>query len=311
MSDTSSGLAPEIKRFDRRVTEAYVMDAIDGRGPHTHQETAQRLTNEMDPSSKGDRSRIMNVTDGAVIAGDDLWQNRRIGAGTGQIATGRNRHPERLMRPFGVVNLPKRIERDLGFGDVSEGPELTDIGLHRAMPAFDLALGLGMIRSAMDDPDAEPDEPGFEPGDRPWMGGAPRSAVIGEDRPRAAILRETRGQVLLDQFPTLVDTGEEAQAEPRMVIAHRQGMDLALAQPVVPLEVDLPQLIGGGPLELLEPAWLRGPRVNQIMAPRPRSAARCAARPPRLRRSAGSAGDWSGDAGSGPPAPPHLPPDSA
>jgi hypothetical protein len=58
-----------------------------------------------------------------------------------------------------VVAVAEAIELTLAMVEGGEVEVAQDFELKRAMEAFVLALGLRMIRTAMSDSDAEPDEP--------------------------------------------------------------------------------------------------------------------------------------------------------
>lgn len=109
------------------------------------------------------------------------------------------------------------------------------------MQPFDLALRLRMARAAMPEGDIEPDQPGTEVSQRlQRVGDPPRRTVVGQDRPREAILGEQARQQRLDGHPLLVGTGHQAQTVARMVINHDQRMDASLAQRQMAHEVQLP-----------------------------------------------------------------------
>src|ERR1700710_338870 len=120
------------------------------------------------------------------------------------------------------------------------------------MEAFVLTAALRMIRTAVDDPDAELEQPYLEP--RPALARrvSPRRAVVDEERIRQAVVAEGPLQPLAHGLAALIRTGLQAKIVARMIVHHRQRMALRIvAKPDPAFEVHLPQQVRRRHLEAL------------------------------------------------------------
>jgi hypothetical protein len=120
------------------------------------------------------------------------------------------------------------------------------------MEALVLATALRMIGTAVDDPDAELEQPYLEP--RPALARrvSPRRAVVDEERIRQSIMAEGHLKPIAHRIAALIGTGLQAQIIARMIVNHRQGMALRIvAKPYPTLEVHLPQQVRRRHLEAL------------------------------------------------------------
>src|SRR4051794_18908098 len=109
-----------------------------------------------------------------------------------------------------------------------------------------------MIGAAVDDADAELEQPYLEP--RPALPRrvSPRRAVIDEETIRQAVVAEGHLEPIAHGIAALIGTGLQAQIIARMIVHHRQRMALRfVAEPDPALEVHLPQLVRFRHLEAL------------------------------------------------------------
>src|SRR5579862_371939 len=152
---------------------------------------------------------------------------------------------ERIVRPQQVVALAKGVELVLAMFEAGEVEVAQDLELERAMEALVLALGLRMIRTAVGNPNPEPNQPQTKAGERLSPGRAPRRTVIHQHRRRQAVAAKSLGQRRAHGLLALVGAGLEHQREARMVVEHGQRMAAgAVEEREVALEVHLPQLVG-------------------------------------------------------------------
>src|SRR5579863_7012946 len=120
------------------------------------------------------------------------------------------------------------------------------------MEALVLAAALRVVGTAVDQIDAELEQPHAEPGPALARGVAPGRAVVDEDRLWQAVAAEGRDQVSLHRAALLIGAGRKARREARVVVDHGQRMAaLAAGQGDPALEVHLPQLVGRLSLEAL------------------------------------------------------------
>ena len=154
------------------------------------------------------------------------------------------------MRPFEIVDCAPGIEGALHLGEIAEALEREHLGLQRAVEALVLAAALRMIGSAVQDSDAELEQPHAEPGPALAGGIAPRVAVVDEEGLRQAVAAERQLQPVLHGAALLVGAGRKAQIVARMVVDHGQRMASAAARKRhVALEVHLPEQVGRGLLK--------------------------------------------------------------
>src|SRR4051794_7212309 len=149
------------------------------------------------------------------------------------------------MWAFEIVDRPPGIEGALHLGEIAEALQREYLGFQRAMKALVLAAALRMIGPAMDDYDAELEQPHAKPGPGLARGITPRFAVVDEEGLRQSVAAEGQFQPVLHGVALLVGTGLKAKIVARMVVHHGQGMaPPAIRKRHVPLEVHLPKLVG-------------------------------------------------------------------
>jgi hypothetical protein len=117
------------------------------------------------------------------------------------------------VRALEIVEVPPAVESALDSGLVGEPFEGEDFLLERAVEAFVLAAALRMIGPAVDDLDAELQEPDAETSPLPPRI-PPRSAVVDVDRVGQAIASKRIFDQRLDGLALLVGAGADAQREP-------------------------------------------------------------------------------------------------
>ena len=98
---------------------------------------------------------------------------------------------------------------------------------------------------------AEPHQPDLEAGPGPdaLLLMPPGRAVVGQDRPWQPPPTETRDQDALHRGQILPIGGRQGEQVAAVVVDQRQRMHPTLAQRAVAHEVELPQIVGGRPLE--------------------------------------------------------------
>src|SRR5437763_16945700 len=114
------------------------------------------------------------------------------------------------MRSFEIVDHAPSIERALRLGEVAQAFEGEHLGLQRAVKTLVLTAALRVIRSAVQNGDAELEQPHAKPG--PALPGriAPRTAIIDEECLRQPTALECQRQPLLHRAASLVGTGFQA-----------------------------------------------------------------------------------------------------
>lgn len=236
------------------LTIPHDVDAVDVRGPDTDRLACQGLADLHHPLLEPDRAMLMHAAHDIVCGIHRLGQDLRIGTRAGDIARRGDGHAQCLMRTLGVVPGPESVEDRLGMGQIHQRPPLCrNVVLDGLVAAFDLALGLGMQGTAVDDRHAEPQQPGFEATERSAVRRSPGRAVVGEDGRRQANGPEAGDQDLLDAHAAFVRTGNQRQQKAGMVVNHRQGMNTAARRERrVADEIHLPQLVRRRPFKTLK-----------------------------------------------------------
>ena len=184
------------------------------------------------------------------------------------IAAGRYLLLECLMWPLEVIDLAPLIERALHFGEITEASKREYFILERTVEALVLAAALRVIGPAVQDVDAELQEPHTKPGPACFRGIAPGPAVVDEHRVWQAIVAEGRLQMALHRDALFIGAGLEARHIARMVVHHGQRMAAhPIAEPDPALEVHLPQQVRRRPLEALRGPRRAGRRNHAAMPP--------------------------------------------
>ena len=173
-------------------------------------------------------------------------------AGAELIARDRGGHGQRLMRAFGVVDGTPAIEGALSMRQIAQIETGDDVGFEGAMKAFVLALSLGVTRAAMNDADAEAQEPDPERSPALQRGVPPGRAIVTEDLARHAIALEGPLKIGTDISIGLTWARPQTESVAAMIVEDGQRMAaLSISQGEVALEIHLPELIGSGSLEAL------------------------------------------------------------
>jgi hypothetical protein len=139
--------------------------------------------------------------------------------------------------------------------------------IQASMETFIFPHGLGMVRPTVTDADAHTNQPDGQDGVGLLTGVAPGTPVIGQQPIGQAILPKHREQGRLHRLAGLRKQRLETQIKPRMVIQDSQGLPRGNPGRDGPLEIHLPQVIGGGVFKPL-PGMRRGRgcRVEQPFA---------------------------------------------
>src|ERR1700745_3450727 len=140
-----------------------------------------------------------------------LGQVVRHGAQACSIAAGWLLLIERLVGPLEVVDLAPLVESALHFGQIAKAPQREDFILERAMEALVLAPALWAIRPAVQDLDAELQQPHGKPGPARLRGIAPGAAVVDEQRLWQAIAAEGCLQMALHRDALFIGAGLQAR----------------------------------------------------------------------------------------------------
>src|SRR5256885_5369039 len=113
------------------------------------------------------------------------------------------------------------------------------------MEAFILAAALRVVRTTVNDGDAELEKPYRKPCPSFTRGVSPGRAIVDEERLRQAVVAEGSFQAATSGAAGLIGESLQAQVIARVIVYYRQWMALRLiAKPHPALEVHLPQQIG-------------------------------------------------------------------
>ena len=180
---------------------------------------------------------------GAVCKGR---QGLGEGACTGSVPADGSVEVQGMMRAFQVVEFTPSVEGALAVLQVGEGTALQQFALQRAVEAFELAEGLGMVGAAVAYVDAQVHEPDGE--GRVGLSGvvAPGGAVIHEHGLGQAVAAKDCGEAVLHRCSLLVGTGLESEVEARMIVQESERMAAVVLHGEMPFEVQLPQRVGIG-----------------------------------------------------------------
>jgi len=194
------------------------------------------------------------AADGAedrVCAVDELGQRVRAGPRAGPPACDGRAVAEGFVGAKGVVDAAPGSAVDLEVsGAIASGVEVDELAHAGAVEPFDLALGLGMIRSSVAGRDAETDELGVEGADAGGTRGAHGvEGVVGEDLLGEPDVAEDVPQHVPGTVHGDVGAGLVGQAVARVVVDDRQRHELAAVDFDGAFEVELPQRVGRRALE--------------------------------------------------------------
>ena len=166
---------------------------------------AQRSVLETDEAVAVD---LANLVAGRIL---DRRQNLGERPRARSVALPRRRHAERRVRPLVIVAWAPVIEGALAVGEIAEAAPADHFGLEGPMEALLLALGLGMMRPAVQHPDAEPHQPDAEAGQRLAARIAPGRTVVHQHGQRQAIAAEGFFQMAAHRLALLVPAGRQHQ----------------------------------------------------------------------------------------------------
>jgi len=160
---------------------------------------------------------------------------------------------ERFVGAIVVVEALPGVEGCLELPTVAPArPPRQELDAKGAMEAFLLALRLWMVRPAMEDGDALPDQPRGQSGVRVSLVAAPRRAVVHQHTFRQPTALEGSRQLLAHRLRALVLAGGQAQVEAGVIVQHRERMAALALGPHRPLEVHLPEHIRLGRFKTLQ-----------------------------------------------------------
>jgi hypothetical protein len=141
------------------------------------------------------------------------------------------------------------IEGGLRLLERAEVTPVEHFALERAMEAFVLALGLGMIGTAVDHGHVEVEQPDGQRGMALAAAGRPPwRAIVRQDAAGQAVAGENPLQLAAHRARPLVVAGPDRQGIARMVVQHREGMAAPRLHRKMALEIHLPQIVGLGVL---------------------------------------------------------------
>src|SRR5271165_5255541 len=109
------------------------------------------------------------------------------------------------------------------------------------METLVLALGLGMVGTAVADLDSKTHQPYREDGVRPSTGVAPRRTVVHQHRKRQSVATKQRGQAAADRQVLLIVARLDAQRITGVIVEYGERMTAALRHREMTFEVHLPQ----------------------------------------------------------------------
>jgi len=155
------------------------------------------------------------------------------------------------VRSLVVVDLAPRIESFLTDVQIVECATLDYFGFQRAVEPLVLALGLGDGRLGRDSRRCPVESNQTAKPEYRWPEPAvPQGAPFVAEYPlREPVAAEQRREVPPDRRVLLVVTGHQPDGVPRVVVQDGQRVAAARASGEVPLEVHLPEPIGGVVLE--------------------------------------------------------------
>src|SRR5512146_105365 len=126
------------------------------------------------------------------------------------------------MRTDQVIAVSPDIQATLALLQIRKGDVLEQFLLQGSVKAFLFSLGLGMIGAAMQDQNAQTDQPDRQSAPfHPWIAAPPRPGIIAQNGFWQAILAENPLQLTLDGAASFICTSSQADTEAGMVIQHR------------------------------------------------------------------------------------------
>ena len=157
------------------------------------------------------------------------------------------------MGTLAVVDTAPVIELALRSCAVAEVLARDRLDIQRAVKAFELAIGLGVVRGAEAHAHAQADEPDRHVAQAvsARARAAPWRTVVGVDLGRKAIAAEHLDQVRLNVCGVGLGLGLQQQVEARVIVQQRQCVAGAGQGGKAALEVDLPEAVGPVVLEAL------------------------------------------------------------
>src|SRR5207302_5510689 len=112
----------------------------------------------------------------------------------------------------------------------------------RAVEALVFAAALRMVRTTVNDRNAELEKPDRKPCPTFARRVSPRCAIVDEERLRQAVSAEGQFKTAAHGVAALIGASLQAKVIARMIVNHCQGMALrVVAKPHPALEVHLPQ----------------------------------------------------------------------
>src|SRR5882672_3357756 len=162
------------------------------------------------------------------------------------VAAGRHIEAEGLVRALVVVDRAPAIEGGLHLGEGAQDFHRQHLGLEGPVEALVLAAGLGMVGPAVQDLDAELEQPHAELGPALRRAIAPGRAIVDQDGVWQAVAPEGPLEMVAHGGALLIAAGLQAKRIARMIIDHRQRMaPTPIRQRKAALEVHLPEQVRG------------------------------------------------------------------
>src|SRR5580658_1101903 len=215
---------------------------------------AEGFADAPEPVFETDEAGAIDLADGIAGTVFDRRELLRKAARTEMVARAGGLEPQRLVRPLVIVDRPPCVEGALAGSEIAKAVPVQDLGLQRAMEALVLALRLRMVRPAMRDADPQPHQPRREHGEGLSPGIAPRRAVVHQHRERQAVAAEQPDQARANGGVLLIAAGFQPHRIARVIVKHGERMTASPDHREMALEIHLPQLVRGAPLEAPERA---------------------------------------------------------
>jgi hypothetical protein len=226
----------KVELGDLLSAEKDVVDAIASGRPQRHVLALKRLRHEQATAVKADAAGV-HAAD-AIVGRIGEWLDRLAKAARAwRIARNRRRQTQRFVRPFEIVDNAPARERAPRASEIGEGRPAQHLGFERAMEAFVLAHGLGMVGARVRHIDVLLHEKDTESGEaRLHVGAAPGRAVVGDHRTRQAVASKRLDQCAFHRFGALIGAGFEHDGEAGVIVEHGERVQAVLRQRHVPFE---------------------------------------------------------------------------
>jgi hypothetical protein len=218
---------------------------------YAHRQSVEGAADSPKSSPVADLALFIHSSDFYPRVIFDRRQIPGIAALAGMIPSHRSFHLESFMRSLRIINRTPFIECLLHMCAIAPTAPNQHLRFQGAMKAFFFPLCLGMIRSAMVNPDAQAHQPNIQR--RAFAScAAPRPAIIPQNTFRQTIDSKCIDQMILGRGLLLIGAGRQKHIIARVVVQRTQGMATSLIQSKMAFEIHLPQLIRRRTLKPLE-----------------------------------------------------------